>query len=724
MEVLRTRLCEWQASAIDTLALAPTDVEGIQVPEPRLAVGRANGVVELWDTSKFHLRLSTPGNSKRSIRGLVWLPGSPESSDGQMRLFSAGLHREITEWDVRTLQPIASVASGGGPVWSLTKGDGKVFAACEDGSVRMFSVGQEPGDITMLGKLAAGTSRILSLTTFGTDHIFVGGSDSRIGKWSLSTRTCEANMRVERLGKENATLVWALATLGDHAIASGDSLGLVCIWDPIACVMRHRFEQHQADVLVLATDQDGNTLLSSGVDAKISIFGRQETGEERWVYRNADFGHTHDVRAIVLDNSSNGGGPVVSGGVSGVLRACPLNLGVAKQDTGVYRARQGLRKPIECSSLSPLLQTACVAQSSRILLCQKESHLEFWYMQQAKVGEKALGAQTPEGQHVLRVSLEGGREGLHLAASAIAPDGQHLVASDEAGTRLFKTNLEDLEVRKETGLPSEISKVPSRALAFCGPSLLAVAPRASNELLVLDVKQLSIAARFSEHRAPVARLAASGGGEWLASADLDGYVHLFSLDALAHHAQVPIGRGDGFPTAMEFDSGRHRLLIVTSSHNVLVFDVEARALAPDVPHPLRIPNSVLAPHVRVCGVVAPPAAEGKLLLWGHNFMMKLDLQEDAGAETEQKKRRVTGRQDESRWHAYENMEHIVSLSTLEEAQWGTPVLGNAGPADGKRKRPKAKPMVLTLEVAPSTLKKALPESFERKKYSKLRSTST
>lgn len=369
-------------------------------------------------------------------------------------------------------------------------------------------------------------------------------------------------------------------------------------------------------------------------------------------------------------------------------------------------------------------------------MCQRDTQLEFWYLQRPKGGadgEAKAAKALPEGQHVLRVSLEGAREGRHLGASAIAPDGCHLAASDEAGTRLFRTNLEDLEVRRVTELPAELRKASSRALLFCTPALLAVAPRKSKEVLVLDVKQLSVVARFTEHRAPVASFAASRGGEWLASADLTGVTHVFSLDSLAHHAQVPVGSYEGFPTAMGFDSGRHRLVVVTSTHAVLVFDVEAQTLAAGVPSPLRIPRSVLRPSARVCGVAAPPGTSGRLLLWGHDFMVRLDPAAPAGkdvAEDTPQKRKAAESDVPQRWRKYDDMQHIIALCALEEAQWGAPVLsqGGANQSTGKKKRKSgggggaaALPaMVLTMEVAPATLKKALPEAFERKQFNTLR----
>jgi WD40 repeat protein len=64
------------------------------------------------------------------------------------RLFTAGLDGCITEWNMTTLSPYSRVESGGGAIWCMTAspaGD-ELAIGCEDGCVRVFSVGSKPGD--------------------------------------------------------------------------------------------------------------------------------------------------------------------------------------------------------------------------------------------------------------------------------------------------------------------------------------------------------------------------------------------------------------------------------------------------------------------------------------------------------------------------------------------------------------------------------------------------
>jgi len=728
MELLRARFCEWTPVGIDALALASHGTSAdIPVAEPRLAVGRANGAVELWDTTTWHLRSSSPGCANRSIRGFVWVFSAVD--EPPLRLFSAGLKGEIIEWDIATLEPRFSVASGGGAVWAICGDSRRLFCACDDGSVRVFSVEGGNTEITYSRRLAVGRHRLLSAVTFGTMDIFVGGSDSCITKWSLKTSTCEAKMKLQK-GENAETLIWTLARLGDHGIASGDSLGMVQVWDPVVCVVLHRFAQHQADVLSLASVADGRVLLSAGVDAKISTFACEPGPEERWVFWNAEFQHTHDVRALDVDEVADSGGLCISGGVAGTMLVHRLKIPNKGQSLGIKkRKREHSDFPLGCSAFLPTVQTASVAQECRLVLCQRDAHLELWYLQSpkdpmpaapegvpAQVGMVSVGATAvPEPQLLVRVALSGA-DGEYLAASAITPDGRFFAASDLSGTRLFRLGLEELEVRCEKRLPTAVREAAARKLMFCGKGLLAVAAWRTCEVRLLDLAGLSIVATFEEHRAPVCDLAAAL--EWLASADVVGAVHIFNLDSLQHHARVPVGSSDGFPTALSFDSHGKHLIVVLSTHAVLVFDVEAQALAAGLPSPLHIPRRALPHHERVCGVAPLPGSGHRLLLWGHAFLLALDLRRrgNASAATEE----VGGFTAAPVWRKYSKVRfhHILGLWSLDAARWGGRVLTDHYMSEGstKRGRVDVQAMVLAVEVTPEAAESALPQAFERKAF--------
>lgn len=776
MEVLRTRLTAWEPIGIDAIAVAPSSASGAPASEPRLAIGRSNGAVELWDTTTWHMHSTSMGCEERSRLQIVW--GEEESQS--RRLFSAGLHGEITEWDVSTLDIRAAVSSGGGAVWALCTFRQQLLAACEDGSVRFFSMEGGADELFHARRIAVGQSRLLSIAPFGTKHIFVGGSDSKISKWSTATGTCDARMEVEKAGKDQETLVWALVALGDHSLASGDSLGVVTVWDPVMCVVMHRFVHHQADVLSLTSSMDGNVLISAGIDAVISTYCRQTSQDEQWCFRNSDVGHTRDIRAVTLDIASNGRKQILSGGVCGKLLVHTLQIAAGAQRS----------KPIKCSAFSPFFQQARLAEDSRLVMCQHGKHLELHYLQPPGNATEAIeggvaawpGAaevapgRLPESQLLVRHSLSGSKQGHLLASAAINHDGKLFAASDISGTRIFHLSVSELQVRREQTFPESLRGMTARSLLFSGKNLFVLAAWRSHRLHVMEVAKAKPSACFSEHSAPVTLLVSAG--EWLASGDISGSVHLYNLDSLQHQARVPAGSSQEFPTALSFDASGKCLLIGLSTHKVLIYDIEAQALAATLPSVVSVPAGVLLPHDRICSISELPALPKKLILAGHDFLVVLDLQQlaltekqsaankgeiaaEAGSEPDTGTPAKTQKGSSSRgakrrakkgggalsyvsdpadlspcvWRTYSKtgFRHIFGIWALDRVRWGKPVLqdhflqpgiqpgSNAASAENvggskKRKRMDIEAMLLTVEVAPQTIARSLPPAFERKKF--------
>ena len=181
-------------------------------------------------------------------------------------------------------------------------------------------------------------------------------------------------------------------------------------------------------------------------------------------------------------------------------------------------------------------------------------------------------------------------------------------------------------------------------------------------------KLRKLRASFEEHKAPVSLLAAGGpGGEWLASADLAGAVNIFSLDGLFHHASVPVGRG--VATALGFDSSGKHLVVATTAHVVTLFDIESQSLHADIP-PFDIPKRHLAVHARVCGIAAFPEAPEKLLLWGHNYLLAVNVKAKKVAKSESAAEPYT-------WRLWAGIRHLLQSQAAEFRRWRLEDVGGA-----------------------------------------------
>lgn len=117
MEVHRCRFVEYQPASINALDFTPATVKNT-----RLAVGRANGNIEIWDpTHNYRLEKTLPGGEDLSVESVAWAHQNvianpdPEDEPEELaqelelllqkppRLFSSGLNPFIIEWDTTTM---------------------------------------------------------------------------------------------------------------------------------------------------------------------------------------------------------------------------------------------------------------------------------------------------------------------------------------------------------------------------------------------------------------------------------------------------------------------------------------------------------------------------------------------------------------------------------------------------------------------------------------------
>jgi U3 small nucleolar RNA-associated protein 4 len=116
MELHRCRFVDYQPATINALSFTPPTVGAT-----RLAVGRANGDIELWDPRhQYRIEKVIPGGHGLSIESLVWAHQSRVTDtydttadelvaeqqallDQPPRLFSSSLNSYIMEWDAQTL---------------------------------------------------------------------------------------------------------------------------------------------------------------------------------------------------------------------------------------------------------------------------------------------------------------------------------------------------------------------------------------------------------------------------------------------------------------------------------------------------------------------------------------------------------------------------------------------------------------------------------------------
>lgn len=340
MDIHRCRFVPYNPQAINALAFShppSTDIQGRGVPTLRLAIGRANGDIEIWNPLRgaWFQETILRGGKDRSIEGLVWTQDPSEKDfegnehPGRLRLFSIGYSSVVTEWDLEQSRPARHSSGNFGEIWCLAaqprwkataKGkDGKMLPAaegeytgqhlavgCADGAIVILSTADEELKYLRTMRPSTKRSRVLNITFQNRHTIVAGYADSSIRVFDIRNgkllRTVTLGRGWNKAAKE--LLVWSVKCLPDGTIVSGDSTGEIRFWDAKNYSLVQRIQSHQADVLDIGVSGDGETVISTGADQRTAIYKLKASEKGAKMRRWAEVAHrryhTHDVKALAV----------------------------------------------------------------------------------------------------------------------------------------------------------------------------------------------------------------------------------------------------------------------------------------------------------------------------------------------------------------------------------------------------------------------------------------
>ncbi|KAF7725831.1 U3 small nucleolar RNA-associated protein [Apophysomyces ossiformis] len=659
MEVHRCRFVEYQPAAINALDFTPPTVDRC-----RLAVGRANGNIEIWDPShRYRLEKTIPGGQGLSVESLVWAhqsilvdqdeDDSPEEIAEQLksllqqppRLFSSGLNPYIVEWDTTSLTAKKSVDSNGGAVWCLAVNSTstRLAAGCEDGRIRLFDISNN--QLEYISSFEPQKGRILSVAwSPDDDYIVSGGSDSAIRKWDVATGSTIQRMTVDRVRKE-PTLVWSVAATRNNTIISGDSLGNLMFWDASRGAMRQSFRAHGADILSIVASRDGDLVFSAGVDRKLCAFRRVQQSNKthsktQWLNIGSRRYHWHDIRALALDDRPSVNS-IVSGGVDVELVSCP-----AREFPKLIQNRL---PPF------PHKYITSVSKSHKLIMATFDNSMSIWRL--GKAGELDLSSRQttiPEvlEPHQLILDLQLKPE-CNITSSALSEDAQWIAVGDIENTRLFKLQLSgQATVKKERNFESTLNQYLAAHNAAAGSHHVLFTPgsekliivTSESRILIVDLlhdgcEKFKVIREFGYHRgldnkenviegskvATVITLAVSSDGQWLATGDDDNKIHVFNLDSLQHHITLP--RLSSPHTALSFNEFRpSELFVGLASNEFYIYNVEQNKMTDwSYAHSDQTNSRLLNMRDRIRGVAYNPADENKMIIYGSTYMCQVDM---------------------------------------------------------------------------------------------------
>lgn len=534
MDIHRCRFVPYPPQAINALAFSrPSDTQRPCPPEQRLAIGRANGDIEIWNPAKgrWFQESIFRGGKDRSIEGLAWTRDLGDEGDevvegeraaGRLRLFSIGFSSTVTEWDLARGVPLRHANGNFGTIWCLAaqprwaphrhderqhgsshagvRHDQYLAAGCEDGTIVLFST--DDGDLRYLKTMVRPPTkkpRALTITWKDGNTIVAGFSDSNIRVYDIRNRQTVRNMS---LGKSalggNETLVWAVKCLPNGNILSGDSAGDLKIWDGNNYSLVQRLHCHEADVLDIATNTKGSMIITGGADRRTVMYKITSSGKGdrhcRWTQVMHRRFHEHDVKVLAALESQD-----LSVAVSGGLDTAPVVMPLRGWQKEYHRKLPHLPRSPQTSS----------ARRARLFISWWDRLVSIWYLsrhgQQSEVSE---GSATYPENHILlaQVVLQGEE---NITSARISEDGKYLAVATVSNTKIFRLRLQHrpndgrmcLRTKKLKTLTS-IERVGARLVSFSPNSRWLCLIRLSNEIVLVRIESGSdskASFEFSKH---------------------------------------------------------------------------------------------------------------------------------------------------------------------------------------------------------------------------------
>ncbi|KAH7001348.1 WD40-repeat-containing domain protein [Ilyonectria destructans] len=456
MDVHRCRFVPYKPSAINAIAFShPKTRSALQASLARLAIGRANGDIEIWNPSNgsWNQELVIPGGKDRSVDGLVWVNepdqdlGDGRVAAGKLRLFSIGYTSTVTEWDLEKGVPKRHASGQHGDIWCMAaqppatdkasfgqdaQDSTKLIAGTIDGELVMYSI--EDDDLRFQRVLLRSPTRkaqMVSITFQSRKVAIVGCSDSTIRAYDITKGHMLRRMTLgsDLVGGSKDIIVWSVKCLPGGNIVSGDSTGQVCIWDGKTYTQTQRMQSHKQDVLSLATNSDGTSILSGGMDRRTILYKQNTGAGNRWSKVWGRRYHEHDVKSMASFESGR-----ISVVVSGGPDANPVVIPLKEMGRENHRIMSSLPQQ------PPVLSAA----RARFVVSWWEREVHVWALRKSATAMFDAGGEdvdVNENRKLLKTIVVKGDS--NITSATINQDGTLLVVSTSTSVKAFKLQHQD-----------------------------------------------------------------------------------------------------------------------------------------------------------------------------------------------------------------------------------------------------------------------------------------
>ncbi|KAL0934983.1 U3 small nucleolar RNA-associated protein [Colletotrichum truncatum] len=445
MDLHRCRFVPYPPSAINALAFShPSPRSKLHASLSRLAVGRANGDIEIWNplSGAWHQETVLRSGADRSVDGLVWVTEPDDDTSlpsavipGRSRLFSIGYTSAVTEWDLETGRPLRHASGQHGDIWCLaaqppaspSEPVTRLVAGTIDGVLALYSV--EDGELRfqrLLVKSPTKKAQMVSIAFQSRHVVVVGCSDSTLRAYDMRNGSMLRKMALgaDLAGGAKDIIVWSVKVLPSGDIVSADSTGQVCIWDGKTYTQMQRIQSHRQDVLSLAVSADGTAIMSGGMDRRTVLYKKTSGSGARWGKVWSRKYHEHDVKAMASFESIK-----MSVVVSGGPDASPVVLPLKELGRENHRTLPNL----------PQTPPLASAASARLLVSWWDREVHVWKLQKTFDGLYGDGTDLDKdlekNRKLLKTILIKGES--NITSATITNDGSLLVVATSTDVKAF-----------------------------------------------------------------------------------------------------------------------------------------------------------------------------------------------------------------------------------------------------------------------------------------------
>ncbi|CAI4218737.1 unnamed protein product [Parascedosporium putredinis] len=475
MDIHRCRFLPYPPSAINAIAFShPNAQNPEQALSSRLAIGRENGDIEIWNplNGTWLQEKVIYGGSNRSIDGLVWVTDPDQKlpdgkiAVGRMRLFSIGSSSSITEWDLVEGATKRHATGNHGEIWCL--------------AAQPASSGKSGSQVSRL--VAAKKHQALSLAFANSHTAVVGCSDSTLRIYD---------------------------TRKDGDIVSADSTGQICIWDSKTYTQTQRLQSHDSDALSLAVSADGTVIASGGMDRR-TIFYKKVAGSDRWGKVWGRRYHEHDVKAMAAFESGNKS-VVVSGGPDSAPVVLPM------RELGLENHRKLAHLPQQPPVVS--------AASARFIVSWWNQEIHVWSLQRpfGPLFKQSSGLSVDGNQKLLKTIVLNTES--NISSAVVNSAGTFLAVSSAAsGVKAFSLR------HSQPAAPADVQVSPSSSPPSSLNSEHPASPchRTHNGFALYKTEKLSSCPRLlgglGSYDRSITKVCFSPDSKMLATVDLAGYI--------------------------------------------------------------------------------------------------------------------------------------------------------------------------------------------------------